>query len=178
MTLFKKKFTVEQTAYMFVRCVHDDYDEAYPTIIQELKKIPYSEELLHSLNKDSNKLIMIAKIALEMLLIPKLFKEDISSDFMKHIIYQTADILNLNVDYISSSIDKYTDAFREGMLKSVEMPDVFPNPLEQVALILYEQMNIMNREHPASFIISFLSSMLMAKHGEYFKNIQKDIKII
>lgn len=183
MALFKKKFTVEQVAYMFVRCVHDDYDEAYPTTIQELKKIPYSDKLLHSLNKDSNKLIMIAKIALEMLLIPKMFKEDIGTDFMRHIIYQTADILNLNIDYLSSSIDKYTDAFREGMLKSVEMPDIFPNPLEQFALILYEQMNIMKRdimkrEHPDSFIISFLSNVLMAKHGEYFKSIQKDIKII
>jgi hypothetical protein len=175
--LFKKKFTVEQVAYMFVRCIYDDYNEAYPIIIQELKKIPYSDELLHSLNKDSNKLVMIAKIVLEMLLIPKMFKEDISNDLMKHIVYQAAGILNLNVDYISLSIDKYTDAFKEGMAKSAEMPDVFPNPLEQFAMILYEEMNIKKREHQDSFIISLLSKVLMAKHGEYLQNIKKDVKI-
>lgn len=183
MALFRKKFTLEQVSHIFVRCVHDDYEEAYPTIIQEIKKIPCSDELLHSLNKNSNKKIIVAKIALEMLMLPKIFKEDIVADFMKHIIYQSANILELNIDYISSSIDNYTEAFKEGMLKSAEMPDIFPNPLEQFTLILYEEMNIMKRnimdkERPDSFIISLLSKMLVAKHGEYFKNIKKDIKII
>jgi len=187
MGLFKKKFTVKETSYIFVHSLYEDLEQTFPTLVNRLTEISnksVGENLLSTIDENSLRFFFLSRLTLELEMITKILGEGLGKDLLGHILYSTSDLLQIDMLEVTSLLDKYRSCFLQGVSKNKELPDIYTDPIEELSNSLYEDMNIGKVDLddsvniPNSFITTFLSQILVVGVGNYVKEIKKTMKIV
>ncbi len=174
----KKKIYEEVIADSFVRALIDDMTDAIPWLIEQLDELPIEKSILRSFPENSQDIIAVANLSLELISLPNLFQNDQAKRIREMAINLFAKHKKIKTKKLLIQIESYERCFNEHIEAGL-------NPITAVSEMLYKNLGLKDFQSqqisklkgPNPILIEGLSIALTSFSGRW-KKLMKSYNIV
>ena len=174
----KKRISEKDIVDSFVRALIDDMIDAFPWLIEQLDKLPIDKSILRSFKENSQELIAIANLSLELISLPNLFSKDQAKRIREKAISLFAKLKNVKAEDLLTQIESYEICFNENIKVGLD-------PITAMSEMLYKNLDLKEFQSqitpqltgPDPILVSGLSIALTSFGGRW-KKLKQSYKIV
>jgi len=153
---------------LFVRALIEDMKNVSPFLIEQLNKLPIDKDILISFPENSDIIIAIANLSLELFSLPNLFQNDQAKRLREMTINLFAKHKKIEKDELLIQIKSYEKCFNENL-------EVGLNPITELSEMLYKNLGLKNFQSqwipnlkcPSPILVGGLSIVLTSFIGRW-----------